>query len=244
MYYGYRYYSPDLGRWISRDPIEEQGGFNLYAFVNNDPVNKIDLLGLSEIEDFFVSPASLAGVGKFVFKFYYGHILNYWNAQYPVFLDQEGYLSLYRNSEDVQKFECEIRNEIRAAIDCCAKDGTRWKGEKRPFYKTKTVDATKNLYVMGRGNLNVNYACIMKNRKADCTILYYIKDYFRDPLSIEENYNKYIKKYIHKPFPEFLKPYSELGGVPYEIIGNWETKFDGCSEKENCSRFSNRGVLH
>ena len=46
VYYGYRYYSPDLGRWISRDPIEEQGGFNLYAFVNNDPINKIDTLGL------------------------------------------------------------------------------------------------------------------------------------------------------------------------------------------------------
>ena len=46
VYYGYRYYSPDLGRWISRDPIEEQGGFNLYAFVNNDPINKIDALGL------------------------------------------------------------------------------------------------------------------------------------------------------------------------------------------------------
>ena len=30
-YYGYRYYSPSLGRWISRDPIEEAGGFNLYG---------------------------------------------------------------------------------------------------------------------------------------------------------------------------------------------------------------------
>ena len=29
-YYGYRYYSPSLGRWISRDPIEEEGGVNLY----------------------------------------------------------------------------------------------------------------------------------------------------------------------------------------------------------------------
>ena len=46
VYYGYRYYSPALGRWLSRDPIEEQGGLNLYAFVNNDPVNKWDKLGL------------------------------------------------------------------------------------------------------------------------------------------------------------------------------------------------------
>ncbi len=46
-YYGYRYYSPSLGRWISRDPIDEQGGLNLYVFVNNDPVNKWDGLGLA-----------------------------------------------------------------------------------------------------------------------------------------------------------------------------------------------------
>jgi RHS repeat-associated protein len=49
VYYGYRYYSPALGRWLSRDPIEEQGGLNLYGFVNNDPVNKWDKLGLQSI---------------------------------------------------------------------------------------------------------------------------------------------------------------------------------------------------
>ena len=41
-YYGYRYYYPEWGRWISRDPIEEEGGLNLYGFVGNDGVNKID----------------------------------------------------------------------------------------------------------------------------------------------------------------------------------------------------------
>ncbi|MDD4406126.1 MAG: RHS repeat-associated core domain-containing protein, partial [Parabacteroides sp.] len=47
VYYGYRYYSPALGRWLSRDPIEEQGGLNLYGFVGNDPVNRWDVLGYS-----------------------------------------------------------------------------------------------------------------------------------------------------------------------------------------------------
>jgi RHS repeat-associated protein len=47
-YYGYRYYSTNLGRWISRDPIEEEGGLNLYAFVLNDPLNYFDLLGLQQ----------------------------------------------------------------------------------------------------------------------------------------------------------------------------------------------------
>jgi RHS repeat-associated protein len=45
-YYGYRFYSPSLHRWLNRDPIEEQGGSNLYAFCLNDGVNGWDLLGL------------------------------------------------------------------------------------------------------------------------------------------------------------------------------------------------------
>lgn len=45
-YYGYRYYSPELGRWVTRDPIEEDGGLNLYGFVGNNPINYIDPLGL------------------------------------------------------------------------------------------------------------------------------------------------------------------------------------------------------
>jgi RHS repeat-associated protein len=48
-YYGYRYYDPVTGRWPSRDPIGEDGGVNLYAFVENDGINKWDLLGLDKI---------------------------------------------------------------------------------------------------------------------------------------------------------------------------------------------------
>lgn len=48
-YFGYRYYNPRLGRWHSRDPLGEAGGFNLYAYCGNDPVNRHDPLGLAEI---------------------------------------------------------------------------------------------------------------------------------------------------------------------------------------------------
>ncbi len=46
-YYGFRYYAPEVGRWINRDPIEEEGGENLYGMVGNDAVNAMDLLGKS-----------------------------------------------------------------------------------------------------------------------------------------------------------------------------------------------------
>jgi RHS repeat-associated protein len=45
-YYGYRYYHPQTGRWINRDPIQERGGINLYGFVGNNGIGRWDLLGL------------------------------------------------------------------------------------------------------------------------------------------------------------------------------------------------------
>jgi RHS repeat-associated protein len=46
-YYGYRYYAPSYGRWLSRDPIEEDGGINLQQFVYNSPLNYVDPNGLT-----------------------------------------------------------------------------------------------------------------------------------------------------------------------------------------------------
>jgi hypothetical protein len=42
-----RWYSPNTGRWFSRDPIGEEGGENIYAAFNNSPTYNIDLFGLS-----------------------------------------------------------------------------------------------------------------------------------------------------------------------------------------------------
>ena len=59
VYYGYRFYAPAHARWLTPDPLEEQGGLNLYAFCANNPVNGYDALGL------FVNP--LTGPGAFAF---------------------------------------------------------------------------------------------------------------------------------------------------------------------------------
>ena len=51
--YGFRFYSPGLGRWMNRDPIEEQGGINLYSIVGNNPINNVDEYGYIEVSKKF-----------------------------------------------------------------------------------------------------------------------------------------------------------------------------------------------
>ncbi len=45
VYHGYRYYNAGTGRWLSRDPILEDGGPNLYCFNGNAPQSAFDVLG-------------------------------------------------------------------------------------------------------------------------------------------------------------------------------------------------------
>jgi len=53
VYYLYRFYDPALGQWPNRDPLGETGGINLYGFVGNDGINKIDAFGLSWLKSYF-----------------------------------------------------------------------------------------------------------------------------------------------------------------------------------------------
>jgi RHS repeat-associated protein len=46
VYYGYRYYNASTGRWVSRDPLEEDNGPSLLAFCRNEPIKHFDILGL------------------------------------------------------------------------------------------------------------------------------------------------------------------------------------------------------
>jgi RHS repeat-associated protein len=71
LYYGYRYYNPNTGRWLSRDPIGEAGGLNVYAFVVNDPLSFIDPLG----DDFIaVSDRPVKGT----LGLFYHYSVQYW----------------------------------------------------------------------------------------------------------------------------------------------------------------------
>ncbi len=50
LYYRARWYDPQLGRFISEDPIGLGGGINQFAYVSNNPQNATDPSGLYEID--------------------------------------------------------------------------------------------------------------------------------------------------------------------------------------------------
>ena len=59
IYFGWRYYDPEMGRWISQDPLGYAEGANLYAYCHNNPLNVFDRFGLeaesasSKFEEYF-----------------------------------------------------------------------------------------------------------------------------------------------------------------------------------------------
>ena len=66
--YQARPYDPNLQRWITRDPIGEQGGINLYGFVGNNPISFVDPLGEALYPANFVGPLQPGDWHQTIFK--------------------------------------------------------------------------------------------------------------------------------------------------------------------------------
>jgi RHS repeat-associated protein len=81
--YGYRWYDPLTGRWLSQDPIGEQGGINLYGMIGNDAVNYYDEYGLKKNGHHIIPWSEFNGkVSRAVRKFFDSDVARIFNEVY------------------------------------------------------------------------------------------------------------------------------------------------------------------
>ena len=85
----------ETGRWSTRDPIEEQGGINLYGFVDNNAVNQWDYLGLD-----FIALAGRSVALPVSLGFLQHYSVELWESICPIPKDKE-----YKYASFIDKWE-------------------------------------------------------------------------------------------------------------------------------------------
>ena len=105
VYFGSRYYSPILCRWISEDPIGEEGGLNLYQFAGNNPVNWIAPYGLS-CDEYEAHNYDHDGEDNY-------NIIDSTGQWAVVFTHHNCWYAFHKNSDMIKKLRLLVRNEER-----------------------------------------------------------------------------------------------------------------------------------
>ena len=95
VYYNYRYYFPAIGKWLTKDPIGEMGGWNLYAFCGNNAVNTWDRWG----------------------QIYENKSLNETNDPYLRFLSGLKYDEVYRAQHERERNNCQQNDSLDCGQD-------------------------------------------------------------------------------------------------------------------------------
>jgi hypothetical protein len=220
LYKRARYYDPNTGEFVSRDPLEYVDGMSQYRgyFVPDT----VDPLGLTRwtTRDF---------------------LLHYWfGFGATVSLNSVGLGSAYWEhpsvAKQLDKFECDLDKQIQGgwqgnnSDSCSAIPGQTYLVQRND---TVSTDVTDTIFVVGDSSgLKLSASCTVtisdcdenccREYSADCSFDYFLKDFFRDPLDFEEN-----------GFPNV-----EVG-IPYAITASlkWDSVISGstCEFKGFCS---------
>ena len=127
LLYEYRCYSPVLGRWMTRDPIGERGGLNLYGFCESDPIDNYDYLGL------MISPIVIPPDPRnawMAFSVLYFRARKGWN--FAATLLEESVLGIDHPYPMVFKERSKVGNDIVAEI----RESTEYKKNMRRLIKS------------------------------------------------------------------------------------------------------------
>ncbi|WP_289763918.1 hypothetical protein, partial [Faecalibaculum rodentium] len=140
--YNYRHLNPLDGRGISRDPIEEEGGWNLFAFVNNNGMINLDYLGKGYLARRPLAHTAFTHDGK---KYYtiHGHVykaegLSIQHSHF--FFDDEtniGYFPDGLHEDNSEGEERKLYIKIRDNLDDCILREAIKKTPPKPYSLTR-----------------------------------------------------------------------------------------------------------
>jgi RHS repeat-associated protein len=122
LYYGYRYYNPSTGRWLSKDPLQEKGGLNLYVACHNDLLGRIDPLGQADVSACVQLLASIYVQSQ--------KLIDELKAYDPV-LDGQGGPTWKPGGhyQEIQDLQRGLKNRLAEFVEKCLKGG----GGGKPF---------------------------------------------------------------------------------------------------------------
>ncbi len=183
-YYRFRYYNPEIGRFLQTDPIRYAAGLNLYTYVLNNPVNWVDPYGLL-YERIWDDPAERGG-----------HIDN--AVHYKKFV-----------SHATRKTLAELQNEAGSGRRRSASSAPGPAGKYRyvidPANPSQVIDM-RHFLVVGPKGENFGLAVEIAQLRGDRQSAFDAQDFFSNKLG-KDFYKNYYKKYPHLPLNVLLNFY-------------------------------------
>jgi len=228
-------YSPNSGRFMQRDPMGYVDGPSVYETLKSNPIRYVDPAGTQS-----GSPGRfLNNQEKFVQHYFFGK---------GVFdLSVQGLLGDYQNKAATKAAVASIKSEALSKLRdkrwgvSCNPGSLKWS-----YTASRSTDVTwSDMFSLGRGRLSAKISCNVGVGSCVCcngdlyptkwggwcSITFTYNDSFRDPLDIEQIYEKFtlgptISTTTSGGFPILIvglpRPASELpGGTPYAIAGSW-----------------------
>ncbi|MDX7998436.1 RHS repeat protein, partial [Xenorhabdus sp. Reich] len=141
-YYGYRYYQPWVGRWLSADPAGTVDGLNLYRMVQDNPVTMYDKAGLNSERNHEGWQLVLPGQSMLLDSAYFGTLAS--NNRPKIFIVGDGHASPpFKYAKDIPDAMSSLEDKKLNLYVEFTSDG--WKNNVKKYDENSTAGQDREL---------------------------------------------------------------------------------------------------